>query len=35
LRIAAIAMQNQLIVIAGNTKHFAGIHGVTVENWIK
>jgi predicted nucleic acid-binding protein len=35
LRIAAIAIQHQLIVITGNTRHFEGIQGVAVENWIQ
>ena len=35
LRIAAIAIQHDLILITGNVKHFADILGLNVENWIE
>ena len=35
LRIAAIAIQHDLILITGNVKHFADIPGLSVENWIE
>jgi len=35
LRIASIAIQHDLILIAGNVKHFAAIPGLNVENWIE
>jgi tRNA(fMet)-specific endonuclease VapC len=34
LRIAAVAIQHSLILIAGNTKHFKNIPGLRIENWI-
>jgi len=34
LRIAAIAIQHDLILITGNVKHFADIPGLSIENWI-
>jgi tRNA(fMet)-specific endonuclease VapC len=34
LRIASIAIQQGLIVITGNTKHFSKIPGLNVEDWI-
>lgn len=34
LRIASIAIQNQLTLITGNMKHFKDIPGLDVENWI-
>ena len=34
LRIASIAMHHGLIVITGNTKHFAKVPGLKVEDWI-
>jgi len=34
LRIAAVAIQNSLILITGNTKHFKNIPGLRIENWI-
>ena len=34
LRIAAIAIQHDLILITGNAKRFADIPGLSIENWI-
>jgi len=34
LRIASIAIQHNLILITGNTKHFMKIPGLNIENWI-
>ena len=34
LRIAAIAIQHNLTLITGNTKHFTSIPGLRVEDWI-
>ncbi len=34
LRIAAIAIQHDLILITGNVKHFVDIPGLSIENWI-
>jgi tRNA(fMet)-specific endonuclease VapC len=34
LEIAAIALANQLVLVTGNTRHFARIPGLTVENWL-
>ena len=34
LRIAAVAIQHNLILITGNTKHFNNIPGLRFENWI-
>jgi len=34
LQIAAIAMRHRLTVVTGNTRHFAGITGLKVENWL-
>jgi tRNA(fMet)-specific endonuclease VapC len=34
LQIAAIALRNRLTVITGNVRHFAGIPGLKVENWL-
>lgn len=34
LEIAAIAMANKLVLVSGNTRHFARIPGLTVENWL-
>ncbi len=34
LRIAAIAVQHNLTLITGNTKHFVVIPGLIVENWL-
>ncbi len=35
LRIAAIAIQHDLILITGNIKHFNKIPGLSIENWIR
>ena len=35
LRIAAIVIQHDLILITGNVKHFVDIPGLSVENWIE
>ena len=34
LRIAAIAIQHDMVLITGNTKHFHKIPGLRIENWI-
>ena len=34
LQIAAIALRNRLTVVTGNVRHFAGIPGLKVENWL-
>jgi tRNA(fMet)-specific endonuclease VapC len=34
LRIAAVAIQHNLILITGNTKHFKNIPGLRIDNWI-
>ncbi len=34
LRIAAIAIQHNMVLVAGNIKHFKDIPGLNVENWI-
>jgi len=34
LRIAAIALQHQLTLVTGNTRHFDNIPGLKVENWL-
>jgi tRNA(fMet)-specific endonuclease VapC len=34
LQIAAIALRHRLTVITGNVRHFAGIPGLKVENWL-
>lgn len=34
LQIASIAIQNGLTVVTGNVRHFAGIPGLKVENWL-
>lgn len=34
LQIAAIALRRRLTVLTGNTRHFAGIPGLRVENWL-
>ena len=33
LRIAAIALTHDLIVVTGNTRHFSRVPGLHVENW--
>jgi len=35
LRIASIALQNNLTLITGNVKHFKNIPGLKFENWIE
>jgi tRNA(fMet)-specific endonuclease VapC len=35
LQIAAIALRNRLTVVTGNVRHFAGIPGLKVENWLE
>ena len=34
LRIAAIALANNLTLITGNVRHFARVPGLRVENWL-
>ena len=34
LRIAAIAIQHNMVLVTGNIKHFIDIPGLNVENWI-
>jgi len=34
LRIAAVTIQHNLILITGNTKHFQNIPGLRIENWM-
>ena len=34
LRIAAITMQHNFILVTGNTRHFKSIPGLRIENWI-
>jgi predicted nucleic acid-binding protein len=34
LRIAAVAIQHNLVLVTGNTKHFENIPGLRIENWI-
>ncbi len=33
LQIAAVAIANNLTLISGNLRHYAGIQGLRVENW--
>ncbi|MDH4195940.1 MAG: type II toxin-antitoxin system VapC family toxin [Candidatus Aminicenantes bacterium] len=35
LRIAAIALQHRLTVVTGNVRHFSGLPGLAVENWLE
>jgi len=35
LRIASIAIQHNMLLITGNTRHFIGIPGLSIEDWIK
>lgn len=35
LQIAAIALRRRLIVVTGNVRHFRGIPGLRVENWLR
>ena len=34
MRIAAIAIQQHLTLVTGNTKHFKQIPGLKIENWV-
>jgi len=34
LQIAAIALRHRLTVVTGNVRHFRGIPGLRVENWL-
>ncbi len=34
LQIAAIALQHRLTLVTGNVRHFIGIPGLKVENWL-
>jgi tRNA(fMet)-specific endonuclease VapC len=34
LRIASTAMAHDLVVVTGNARHFAGVPGLAVENWL-
>lgn len=35
LRIASIALANDLLLVTGNVRHFARVPGLVVENWIR
>ncbi|MGH3721116.1 MAG: PIN domain-containing protein [Pseudonocardiaceae bacterium] len=35
LRIASIALANELTVVTGNVRHFARVPGLVVENWLE
>jgi tRNA(fMet)-specific endonuclease VapC len=35
LPIASIALSHDLTVVTGNTRHFARVPGLRVENWLK
>ncbi len=35
LQIAAVALRNHLTVVTGNVRHFAGIPGLRVEDWLE
>ena len=35
LRIASIAIQHNMILVTGNKRHFMGIPGLSIEDWIK
>ncbi len=34
LRIAAIAIQHKMVLVIGNKRHFVGIPGLNIEDWI-
>ncbi len=34
LEIAAIALANKLVLVTGNSRHFARITGLQVQNWL-
>ena len=34
LRIAAIALENDLVLVTGNERHFARVPGLRLENWL-
>ncbi len=34
LEAAAIALANKLVLVTGNSRHFARISGLTVQNWL-
>ena len=34
-RIAAVALSRNLTVVTGNVRHFGGVPGLTVENWLR
>jgi len=34
LQIAAIALRHRLTVVTGNVRHFRGISGLRIENWL-
>ena len=34
LEIAAITIANELTLVSGNTRHFARIEGLKLENWL-
>jgi tRNA(fMet)-specific endonuclease VapC len=35
MRISAIALTHNLTLVTGNTRHFSGVQGLRVENWLK
>lgn len=35
LQIAAIALRHRLTIVTNNVRHFAGIPGLKVENWLE
>jgi tRNA(fMet)-specific endonuclease VapC len=35
MRISAIGLQHNLILVTGNTRHFSKVAGLKVENWLK
>lgn len=34
LRIAAIGLTHEFVVVTGNTRHFGRVPGLAVENWL-